>query len=100
MEYRDITALFQLFLDLETSRSRNVLQVDAAKALGDQGNGVDDGIYIFGIHTQRERVHTGKLFEQGTFALITGMSADGPISPSPRTAVPSVITATRLPLRV
>ena len=49
MEYRDITALFQLFLDLETSRSRNVLQVDAAKALGDQGNGVDDGIYIFGI---------------------------------------------------
>ena len=69
MEYRDITALFQLFLDLETSRSRNVLQVDAAKALGDQGNGVDDGIYIFGIHTQRERVHTGKLFEQGTFAL-------------------------------
>ena len=31
---------------------------------------------------------------------ITGIPASGPISPSPRTAVPSVITATKLLLRV
>ena len=49
VEYRDIAALFQLFLNLKASRSSNVLQINAAKALGDQGNGVDDGIYIFGI---------------------------------------------------
>ena len=31
---------------------------------------------------------------------ITGIPASGPISPSPKTAVPSVITATRFPLAV
>ena len=34
------------------------------------------------------------------FPSITGMPARGPISPSPKTAVPSVITATILPLDV
>ena len=34
------------------------------------------------------------------FPSITGIEASGPISPSPKTAVPSVITATRLCLRV
>ena len=31
---------------------------------------------------------------------ITGLDANGPISPSPNTAVPFVITATRFPLAV
>ena len=31
---------------------------------------------------------------------MTGLEASGPISPNPRTAVPLVITATKLPLLV
>ena len=34
------------------------------------------------------------------FPSITGLEASGPMSPNPNTAVPLVITATRLPLEV
>ena len=52
-----------------------------------------------GIHLDIEHIDTGKVLEQHTLASITGF-ASAPTLPSPRTALPSVITATRLPLAV
>ena len=41
-----------------------------------------------------------KILNNNPFPSITGFEASGPISPSPKTAVPLEITATRLPLEV
>ena len=43
---------------------------------------------------------SAKILNNSPFPSITGLEASGPISPSPRTAVPLEITATRLPLVV
>ena len=40
------------------------------------------------------------ILNNSPFPSITGLEASGPISPSPKTAVPFVITATRLPFAV
>ncbi len=53
-----------------------------------------------------ESMHIGnasisaKVLNSAHFPSITGIPAEGPISPSPSTAVPSVITATRFPFLV
>ena len=41
-----------------------------------------------------------KILNSNALPSITGLEASGPISPSPKTAVPLVITATKLPLEV
>ena len=40
------------------------------------------------------------ILNNNPFPSITGLEASGPISPSPKTAVPLVITATRFPFAV
>ena len=58
------------------------------------------------VSTSLESTHSGNAstpansLNSAHLPSMTGIPADGPISPRPRTAVPSVITATRLPLRV
>ena len=41
-----------------------------------------------------------KFLKRMAFPSITGIAARGPMSPRPKTAVPSVTTATRFPLEV
>ena len=41
-----------------------------------------------------------KILNNNPLPSITGFEASGPISPSPKTAVPFVITATRFPFAV
>ena len=43
---------------------------------------------------------SAKILNNNPFPSITGLEASGPISPSPKTAVPLVITATKFPLAV
>ena len=43
---------------------------------------------------------SANILNNNAFPSITGFEASGPISPSPKTAVPLVITATRFPLEV
>ncbi len=43
---------------------------------------------------------SAKILNKRAFPSITGLEAFGPISPSPNTAVPLEITATRFPLLV
>ena len=50
---------------------------------------------------QRGKASTpAKVLKRAHLPSITGIPASGPMSPSPSTAVPSVITATRFPRRV
>ena len=46
------------------------------------------------------RLYWRILLNNNPFPSITGLDASGPIFPSPKTAVPFVITATKLPLAV
>ena len=101
MEDGNITALFQSALDFKASRSRNILQVYSAKASCQETYSFYNLIHIFASDTQRESIYILQTALKSThFPSITGIPASGPISPSPRTAVPSVITATRFPLLV
>ena len=43
---------------------------------------------------------SANILNNKAFPSITGFEASGPISPSPKTAVPLVITATKLPFAV
>ena len=64
MENRNIADLFQSALNFKASGGRNILQIDAAEAFGNQINGIDDGIHILGIDAQGKGIHIAKFFEQ------------------------------------
>ena len=100
VENRNITALFQLALDLKAAGSGDILQIYTAEASGQQSHCIYNIVHLFTSHAQRESIHSAKDFEEHAFPLHYGMPASGPISPRPRTAVPSVTTATMLPRRV
>ncbi|CCX92199.1 uncharacterized protein BN466_01697 [Firmicutes bacterium CAG:110] len=79
VEDGNVAPFLQLPLDLKAPGSRDILQIDAAKGTGDQGNGIDELVHILGLHAQRERVHIGKGLEQSALALHnghTGLGAD------------------------
>jgi len=52
----------------------------------------------FVAQTNRKGIDPAKLLEEHRLPSITGSAASGPMSPSPKTAVPSVTTATVLTL--
>ena len=64
MENRNIAFLFQLLLNLEAARRRDVLEVDASEASADQIDRVDDLIDVVALDAQRERVHSAECLEQ------------------------------------
>ena len=69
MENRNITALFQLLLNLKASRCGNILQVYTAEASSQKANGLHDLIYVLASNTKWNSIYITKLFEQNTFAL-------------------------------
>ena len=69
MENRNITALFQLLLNLKASRCGNILQVYTAEASSQKANGLHNLIYILASNTKRNSIYITKLFEQNAFAL-------------------------------
>ena len=68
VEDRNITLLHQLSLDFKASRCADVLQIDAAKALGNPIDGLHNFVHIFGIHAQRDGIHVSETLEQRTFS--------------------------------
>ena len=77
----------------------DVLQIDAAESRRDGGHGFDE---LFGrshIHLDIEYVDAGEFFEQHALALHHRFARQGTF-PRPSTALPSVMTATRLPFEV
>ena len=79
VENRDVEPFAQAFLDLETARRRNILEIDAAEAAGDVGHGLDEGIGVGGGYLDVEDVDVGKGLEQHGLAFhhrLAGQCAD------------------------
>jgi hypothetical protein len=92
------SARAQLF-DHETFRRLDVFQVDAAEGRLQRADDVDQLVDIgFGSLNSRSNTSMPANFLNRTaLPSITGLDASGPILPRPSTAVPLVMTATRLP---
>lgn len=95
VEDRDPHRLLQCFLDLEALRRLDVLQVDAVKGRLQELTELNHVVRIVTIDLKIEDVHVGQ-----PFASMTGLPANAPMSPKPKTAVPLLTTATRLPRAV
>jgi hypothetical protein len=100
VEHRDVELLLQRGFDLEAVRRGDVFQIDAAEGWRDRLDHLDELLRRLRVDLDVVDVDAGELLEQHALPSITGLAASGPRSPRPRMAVPSVITATRLPLLV
>ena len=69
VEHGDVAHLLQAALHLEAAGGGDVLQVDAAEALGDQGDGLHQLVHVLGVHAEGEGVHPAELLEEGALAL-------------------------------
>ena len=72
MKDRDVAQLLELALDLKAARRRNILQIDAAEAAGEQVHRAHEFIHILCADAQREGVHIRKCLEQHALALHDG----------------------------
>jgi len=95
VEDGDLERLTQACLDLEAAGRGDVLEVDPTEPRGDGGDGCDDLVGVGRRQANGPRVDPAELLEEDRFLpSMTGSAGSGPMSPSPRTAVPSVTTAT------
>ena len=67
MEDRNITFLFQFFLDLKASRSGDILKVNTTEGSGDHVNSIYDLVYIMALNAKRECIYIAECLEQYTF---------------------------------
>ena len=67
VEDRNITFLFQFFLDLKASRSGDILKVNTTEGSGDHVNSIYDLVYIMALNAKRECVYIAECLEQYTF---------------------------------
>ena len=72
VEDGDVADLLEATLDLKAARRGDVLEVDAAKAAGQELHRADDLVHVVRADAQREGVHVGKGLEQGALALHDG----------------------------
>jgi hypothetical protein len=101
VEDGDLERLTQACLDLEAAGRGDVLEVDPTEPRGDGGDGCDDLVGVGRRQANGPRVDPAELLEEDRFLpSMTGSAGSGPMSPSPRTAVPSVTTATAFCLTV
>ena len=95
MENRDVDPVLNPCLDIEAAGRGNVFELDRAECRGNGHDRLDDGSTSLvsrriGIPDKPHKVSIRLALPS-----MTGMAARGPISPSPRTAVPSVTMATK-----
>ena len=95
MKYGNVNPLFELSFNFKASGSGNVLKIYSAKAVGNKFDRSDNFICVFRLYTKWNASTPANSLKSAHFPSITGIPASPPISPRPRTAVPSVITATR-----
>jgi hypothetical protein len=96
VEDRDLHALAQLGLDVEALGRLDVLEIDAAEGRLHPGDRFDERVGVVLGELDVEDVDAGELLEEAPLPSITGLAASGPMLPRPSTAVPLVMTATRL----
>ncbi len=68
MHHRNIHPLAQCLLDDEAFGRGDVFKVDAAEGRFHQSDGVDEGIRVFGIEFDIDRIDVGEAFEQHRLA--------------------------------
>ena len=101
MEDRNLHALAQLLLDDEAFGRLDVFQIDAAEGrLQRRHDLARSGPYRVASTSRSKTSMPANFLNRTALPSITGLEARGPISPRPSTAVPLVITATRLPRAV
>ena len=100
VHHRNVERFDQPVFDFEAPRRADVFQVDSAEDGSDANHGLDDFVDVFRVEADRKGVDIGELLKSIALPSITGSAPSGPMSPSPRTAVPSVTTATVLRLIV
>ena len=69
VENGDVAFFFQLSLNLEATRSGNVLQIDAAKRAGEKVHGIYKFIYVLGLEAKGNGVDAAEGLEQYAFPL-------------------------------
>src|SRR6202043_51182 len=69
VEYRDLHAGLELRLDLETLRTLDILEIDAAECRLQRGHGLDHALNGVGGDLNVEHVDAGELLEQYRLAL-------------------------------
>ena len=101
VEDRDLHALAQLALDVEALGRLDVLEVDAAERRLQRARRCRSILSgsVSSISMSNTSMPANFLNRQ-PLPSITGLPASGPMLPSPSTAVPLVMTATRLPRAV
>ena len=77
VEDGDVTDFLQPPLHLEAPGGGDVLQVDAAEALGDEGDGLDHLVHVLGVHAQGEGIDACKFLEEDALALHDGHPGHG-----------------------
>ena len=100
MEDRDLHPLAQLGLDHEAFRRLDVLEIDGAEGRLERGDDVDQLVGIVLVDLDVEDVDAGEFLEQDRLAFHHRLGGERADAPSPSTAVPLVMTATRLPRAV
>ena len=86
--------------DAEALGLGDVLEVDAAQARLHELDELDELVGVFGVDHQREAVHAAEVLVEERLAFHDRHAGLGAISPMPSTRVPSLMTATVLPLLV
>ena len=90
----------QPLFDDEALRRLDVLEIDAAKGRVQEAHAVDELVDIAGIDLKVDQSMSAKRLNSAHLPSMTGLAASAPRSPSPKTAVPFEITATKLPFDV
>lgn len=97
---RNVQLFLQALFYLETFRSLYILQVDTAECRCDGLYGFYEFVRIFLVDFDIENVDACIDFKEQAFPSMTGFPLMAPMSPSPSTAVPFDMTATRFPFAV
>ena len=101
VEYRDVETRLERLFDHEALGRGDILEVDAAEGRRDRGHGFDERLHRRRVDLDVEHVDAGETCLNSTpLPSSTGLAASAPRLPSPRIAVPLLMTATRLPLLV
>ena len=72
VEDGDVEQVLEAPFDLEAARGRDILEVDASEARGNQLDGPHDLVGVLCVETERPGVDAGELLEQHRLALHHG----------------------------
>ena len=76
MEHRNVEQFAQALLDDEAFRRLDVLEIDAAPALAEELDAIDELVRVLGVHFEIDRVDVGEALEQHRLAFHHGLGRE------------------------